>query len=661
MDSMVRYLYYANEFDLEGIIYSSSMFHWRGEDPDAPADVNGVGQCGGGFSGARSCTEPFRWTGTAWLDEYLDSYEAIYPNLVKHADGYPTPDELRDLYLVGNVDYSSAMSKDTEGSDHIKDVLLDGDPRPIYVQTWGGLNTLARALKSIEEEYRSTPGWEQIYADITDKLVIYNILNQDNTLAGYIKPSWPDVKVIDNQSQFWSFAYQWARRVPAPYQYTLQAPYMQEHFLQGHGPLLEGYHTWGDGQAIDGELPGEDRWSPDRSVNPLAQFPASGRAQFDFISEGDSPAFLHLLDSNGLRAQEDPTWGGWGGRFAPNASGWLDTSDVNPYTNATDRSYPQTRWVEEIQNDFAARADWGVAESYEDANHAPQASVAEGLDHAVRAGQHLTLAGSATDPDGDTVDLAWWDYHEAGTYPGAALELTQDDGQVSFQIPTDAEPGQTIHLILEATDDGEPALTHYQRVVLNVTEPFTDVAPDNQFHLEISWLSANGISTGWDNGDGTRSYRPLDSINRDAMAAFLYRLAGSPTYVAPRTSEFTDVPVGSQFYKEIHWLASRGITTGWANGDGTYSYRPVTPIARDAMAAFLHRSAGSPAVELPATSPFADLDPGNQFYAEIVWMHTTGIATGWDGNDGRDYYRPLAPVARDAMAAFLHRATVKPV
>ncbi|WP_313554808.1 DUF1593 domain-containing protein [Miniimonas arenae] len=449
MDSFVRFLYYANEVDLEGIVYSSSRYHYSGNGADVA---------------------PFRWTGTDWVYEYLDDYEEIYPNLAKHADGYPTPEYLRSIYKIGNVENVSEMEKITEGSEFIKGIILDDDPRPVHVQTWGGLNTLARALKSIQEEYSGTAQWADIQAKVNAKVVIYNILNQDSTLAGYIKPNWPGVKIIDNQSQFWSFAYRWPNTVPQPYQYTLKGPWMQENLLTGHGSLLAGYHTWGDGQAIAGENANEDRWSPDRSVNPLAQFPTSGRTQYDFISEGDSPSFFYLLGFNGLRQQEDPTWGGWGGRFTPNATGWIDTTDFNTFTNANDRSFPQTRWVEAIQNDFAARADWGVSDSYEDANHNPAASVAEGLDLVRRAGETVTLVGSATDPDGDAVALEWWDYAEAGTYPGSALALTQDGGNVTFQVPADATPGQTIHLILEATDDGTPALTHYQRVVITIAE-----------------------------------------------------------------------------------------------------------------------------------------------------------------------------------------------
>lgn len=466
IDSLVRFFYYANEVQLEGLIYSSSMFHWRGEDPDAPPDVDGVGQCGGGFTGWQSCVEPWRWTGTDWLYEFIDLYGEIHPNLVQHDPDFPSAEDVLAVTKIGNVDYPGAMSKDTEGSEFLEELILD-DGAPIHVQTWGGLNTLARALKAIEDDYSDSPHWPALQERVADKIVIYNILNQDNTLADYIRPNWPDLKIIDNQSQFWSFAYQWARRVPQPYQYALKADFMVENFLTGHGGLLSRYHTWGDGQAIEGEHLNEDRWSPDRSENPQAQFPTSGRDIYDFISEGDSPAFFYLLDFNGLRQSEDATWGGWGGRFAEVDYGWLDTSDFNPYTGQMDRSYPQTRWVEEIQNDWAARADWGVTD-YEGANHVPEASVAEGLDLTVYPGREVTLTGSATDPDGDDVTLSWWQYEEAGTYHGA-VDLSDDgEGTLTVSVPQDVEPGQTIHLILDAQDDGEHTLVHHQRVVLTI-------------------------------------------------------------------------------------------------------------------------------------------------------------------------------------------------
>ncbi|MFT3876573.1 MAG: S-layer homology domain-containing protein [Propioniciclava sp.] len=120
------------------------------------------------------------------------------------------------------------------------------------------------------------------------------------------------------------------------------------------------------------------------------------------------------------------------------------------------------------------------------------------------------------------------------------------------------------------------------------------------------------------------------------------------------TPLFKDVPYDSQFHYEIEWLASQGVSTGWVvNGDRYY--RPRQPIARDAMAAFLYRFAEHPAFTPPAVSPFADLNPSDQFYKEITWVAEYGVATGWSLGNDIQVYRPLDTVRRDAMAAFLFR------
>ncbi|MDI9628492.1 MAG: S-layer homology domain-containing protein [Acidobacteriota bacterium] len=175
------------------------------------------------------------------------------------------------------------------------------------------------------------------------------------------------------------------------------------------------------------------------------------------------------------------------------------------------------------------------------------------------------------------------------------------------------------------------------------TKGFTDVTPDIQFYDEIMWMAEQGISTGWPDG----TFRPWQPVERDAMAAFMYRLAGEPEFEPPAISPFTDVTPNTQFYKEITWLYSEGISTGWDDG----TFRPWNLIDRDAMAAFMYRFAGEPEFEPPATSPFTDVTPSTQFYKEIAWLYSEGISTGWD--DGT--FRPWQPVNRDAMAAFMYR------
>jgi len=185
--------------------------------------------------------------------------------------------------------------------------------------------------------------------------------------------------------------------------------------------------------------------------------------------------------------------------------------------------------------------------------------------------------------------------------------------------------------------------------------PFSDVSTTQQFYMEMAWLDEKGISTGWVEADGTCTYRALQSVSRDAMAAFLYRLAGSPAYKPPAVSPFTDVSTSQQFYKEIAWLAAKHISGGWVAADGSRTYRPLQPISRDAMAAYLYRLAGSPVYTAPTTSPFRDLSTSQAFYKEMAWLADNGISTGWVEADGTHTYRALQSIRRDAMAAFLFR------
>ncbi|WP_162242339.1 carboxypeptidase regulatory-like domain-containing protein [Arthrobacter sp. Leaf337] len=188
---------------------------------------------------------------------------------------------------------------------------------------------------------------------------------------------------------------------------------------------------------------------------------------------------------------------------------------------------------------------------------------------------------------------------------------------------------------------------------------FTDVSTGNQFYKEITWLASSGISTGWTAADGTKTFGPVLPVNRDAMAAFMYRLRGKPAFTPPAVSPFKDVATNNQFYKEITWLASTGITTGWTDPDGTRTYGPVQAVNRDAMAAFMYRLAGKPAFTPPAVSPFTDVATNNQFYKEITWLASTGITTGWTAGDGSKSYAPVQAVNRDAMAAFMYRYNAK--
>ena len=127
------------------------------------------------------------------------------------------------------------------------------------------------------------------------------------------------------------------------------------------------------------------------------------------------------------------------------------------------------------------------------------------------------------------------------------------------------------------------------------TVRFVDVPEGIQFYDQIMWLANSGVSTGWLLADGGREFRPVQPVARDAMAAFLYRYADVVLdedvagFQTPAASPFTDVPVDSLYFRQIAWLADRGVSTGWVNDDGTAEFRDLEPVNRDAMAAFMYR------------------------------------------------------------------------
>lgn len=177
---------------------------------------------------------------------------------------------------------------------------------------------------------------------------------------------------------------------------------------------------------------------------------------------------------------------------------------------------------------------------------------------------------------------------------------------------------------------------------------FSDVPDSSQFAGEIKWMKDRKISTGYTDG----TYRPLDNVNRDAMAAFMHRLLGSPVVPAHTGAwPFKDVSSTQQFADQMRWVHGIGVSTGWSDG----TYRPLTPVNRDAMAAFMYRLAGSPKFTPPTKSPFRDVSTSNQFYKEISWLAAEGISTGWDWGYGVKKFEPAQPVKRDAMAAFMYR------
>jgi len=452
LNSMLRLLLHANEIDLEALVVTSSKFHWSGD-----ADVEG-----------------HRWVpegAKLHIEQALDAYEAAYPNLVVHDPAYPAPDALRAIHAIGNIRSLGDTSEPTEGSRLIERAILSDDPRTLFVQHWGGFNTTARALMSIEDRFGGDADWAERKAAISAKLVLSSFAEQDDTYAEYIRPNWPGLEFREVATAGWGY---FARTVVDEEGAAfLTAEWMREH-VSSVGPLGAAYRVWGDGLQM---APGDtEDYFGERDVTK-EQLEARGfwvwaplQEAGAWISEGDTSNFTPLLP-NGLRAHEHATFGGWGGRLVASATdeGRYERADA-PELRADGTAHDGWsvgRWLPDFQRELAARLRWTVTPSYEEANHPPVVEPVGPVDLTVAAGATVELAVTASDPDGDDVAATWWQYREAGTLE-ADVAIEPDGLRATVTVPVGADAGATAHVVVTVRDAGEPSFARYARFVLTV-------------------------------------------------------------------------------------------------------------------------------------------------------------------------------------------------
>jgi len=110
-----------------------------------------------------------------------------------------------------------------------------------------------------------------------------------------------------------------------------------------------------------------------------------------------------------------------------------------------------------------------VTPHYADANHEPTVAIRGSPRITAHPGETVRLQGVAFDPDGNALTVRWWRWKDVDTYPGDVSLSDETSFAASFRVPEDARPGETIQLVLQATDHGSPPLTRSARVVVTVT------------------------------------------------------------------------------------------------------------------------------------------------------------------------------------------------
>jgi dienelactone hydrolase len=403
--SLVRFLLYVNEWDVEGIIANRPRAR-EGENRNRER------------------------TGLGIVQAQIRAYGQSWTNLIQHDSRYPSPEILLARTVPGHDTTIAAV-------DLIIAAVDRDDPRPVWYADWGtdqgaATNNLRRALDRVWRE-RGPRG----YATFKSKLRIigYDQFAEHSQRA-------PDWKFWINTFQPPMDGKRWYHRFSA---LTARAGGfdLRRDVLTGHGPLGALYPT------------NTTHWQ----------------------KEGDTPTFLYLVPT-GLGDPMEPGWGSWAGRYgvredlAGKSYYWANQLDA--WNGVTNRDNTLARWAAHLQNDFRARLDWCV-NSFSNANHAPRITIngSQGMEilrlH-VKAGVELELdAGGTMDPDGDAVRYEWIHYPEPGSYRGAIPLNAARNPKVRVRVPHDAA-GKTFHLVLAVTDEGQPPLTRYRRVIVEARD-----------------------------------------------------------------------------------------------------------------------------------------------------------------------------------------------
>lgn len=423
--SMVRFLTYSNQWDVEGLIATTSVHQKERVAPER-------------------------------IKQIITAYGKVRSNLLLHEKGYPETNYLMSIVKSGFPNYGMGAvgpGKDSEGSEWIISVVDKKDDRPVWIPVWGGANCLAQALWKV----RQTRAPEDVDRFVA-KLRVYTISDQDDS-GPWLRKTFPNLFYIASPGFHAGGAYHqatWSGISGDKFHGRFQGadfslvdnPWLDENIRKNHGPL--------------------------GAEHPFTKF----------LMEGDTPTFLFLIN-NGLSDPEHPNYGSWGGRYelyTPRMRKWFYEPETRPFwSDAEDEvvgvdggwytSNKATiwRWRQAYQHDFAARIDWTI-KPYKEANHPPVAKLGHANALKVKSGEKVQLsAEGSSDPDGNSLTYEWIYYREPGTFESSrALEVQDKQQKNAFILaPTVSKP-ETFHVILAVTDTGTPSLTRYQRIIVTV-------------------------------------------------------------------------------------------------------------------------------------------------------------------------------------------------
>ena len=195
--SMVRFLTYANEFDVEGLIVTSLAYGTGEVHPEWIEDI--IDEYGEVLGNLRKHERPgFTYPSVSELKKVVKEGAHVIRKLRGRNKGFPVP------YPKGARDSRSCdpalnwigPGEDTAASSHIINVVDKKDSRPVWIIIWGGSMDLAQALWRVRHDRTVAQT-----ADFVSKLRVYQISWQD-TGAVWIWEQFPKLFFLQSSAAF---------------------------------------------------------------------------------------------------------------------------------------------------------------------------------------------------------------------------------------------------------------------------------------------------------------------------------------------------------------------------------------------------------------------------------------------------------------------------
>ncbi len=288
IQSMVRFLLYTNDLEVEGLIASSGTF----------ANVANKKN----------------------ILDILDIYDQVDENLRHHDPHYPTADQLRSVTWEGRsgnwgkpADEILGEGKDSEASEAIINAVDRSDPCPIWICVWGGPQEVAQAIWKVQHT-RSAEELEIFLSNLRIFMIGLGDKPGQDGSGQWLIDNFPDLLLIISQKTYHGM---FAQHSPIG-----NLAWLNANIREGHGPLGAVY--------------------PPSGFNPNQPG----------MQEGDTPSFLYLVSAvHGMNDPEQPCQESWGGQYKQRNTErdhWYDGPGAESIS----------KWLPDIQEDFAVRADW---------------------------------------------------------------------------------------------------------------------------------------------------------------------------------------------------------------------------------------------------------------------------------------------------------------